>query len=573
MVVYSLIFLFSSTTSFSILNPPYHLRLSLPPPSSSLVLLRHPPERHWSPRVRQVRGFIYLENSDLEALSIMMAQRRRLKSLMSYSVPCSPQEDYQTNVDDDETSLVISNAAPRTPSYAQNPSAHTTTSVAPRQNGDLTRSPSFVAQSGSPEGSPTARASPLPALEPVASPQESLIAPPTNPEVCSLTSSIYDALPYDALPCEAQPLLLQRDGCVADDQISVFSHQSDYSQGHARQPSANTHSRQPRSNHAPATPPVPELCSPEPAEGAATPSDPAPSPPRLFASPTADQEATSHAPAPVTSSQTPNPESPTLAPPGAAPSPPLDAPLPAPQAPQRHPEFPATAHHSPVLTSAHLTPVPASSHHILAASHPSHMPASSHHTHAPAVPFHTHVPAPHHCHAPTSAHLAPVSPPAHYTHVMAPPPYSPAPSPPTSYLIPAHHAPLPAPHYSVSASASSPVSIPPPPYQFAAPAPVAVAVLNPQQRAPAPWHHAPALPQPTMSCPYHHAQKQQQQPGQDAAQYQGTMPPEQHARSKNQHDAWCALAPVLPGGFAAESSPAIHLGDRGGGEREIDREK
>ncbi|XP_069972966.1 uncharacterized protein [Penaeus vannamei] len=455
-------------------------------------------------------------------------------------------EDYQTNVDDDETSLVISNAAPRTPSYAQNPSAHTTTSVAPRQNGDLTRSPSFVAQSGSPEGSPTARASPLPALEPVASPQESLIAPPTNPEVCSLTSSIYDALPYDALPCEAQPLLLQRDGCVADDQISVFSHQSDYSQGHARQPSANAHSRQPRSNHAPATPPVPELCSPEPAEGAATPSDPAPSPPRLFASPTADQEATSHAPAPVTSSQTPNPESPTLAPPGAAPSPPLDAPLPAPQAPQRHPEFPATAHHSPVLTSAHLTPVPASSHHILAASHPSHMPASSHHTHAPAVPFHTHVPAPHHCHAPTSAHLAPVSPPAHYTHVMAPPPYSPAPSPPTSYLIPAHHAPLPAPHYSVSASASSPVSIPPPPYQFAAPAPVAVAVLNPQQRAPAPWHHAPALPQPTMSCPYHHAQKQQQQPGQDAAQYQGTMPPEQHARSKNQHDAWCALAPVLP---------------------------
>ncbi|XP_047479375.1 extensin-like [Penaeus chinensis] len=469
-------------------------------------------------------------------------------------------EDYQTNVDDDETSLVISNAAPRTPSYAQNPSAHTPASVAPRQNGDLTRSPSFVAHSGSPEGSPTDGASPLPPQDLVASPQESLIAPPTNPEVCSLTSSIYDALPYDALPCEAQPLLLQRDGCVADDQISVFSHQSDYSQGHARPPSANAHSRQLRPNHVPAPPPVPELCSPDHAEDPATPSDPAPSPPRPFASPSASQGTTSQAPAPVTSSQTVNPakpshslESPTLAPPGAAPTPPHDTPLPAPQAPQRQADVPASTHHSPVLTSAHLTPVPASSHHILAASHSSHMPASSHHTHAPAMPYHTHVPAmPHHCHVPTSAHLVPVSPPAHYTQVMAPPPYSPAPSPPTSYFasIPAHHVSMNAPHYSVSASvplsASSPVSMPPPPYQFAAPAPVSVAVLNPQQRTPAPWHHAPPLAQPPMPCPYHHAQKQQQQPGQDAGQYQGTMPPEQLARPKNQHDAWYGLSGGLP---------------------------
>lgn len=443
-------------------------------------------------------------------------------------------------MDDDETSLVISNAAPRTPSYTQSPSAHTPAGVAPRQNGDLTRSPSFVAQSGSPEGSPTDRASPLPPQDPVASPQESLIAPPTNPEVCSLTSSIYDALPYDALPCEAQPLLLQRDGCGADDQISVFSHQSDYSQGHVLPPSANVHSRQLRPNHAPAPPPVPELCSPDYAE------DPAPSPPRPFASPSAGQGAMNQAPAPVTSSQTANPaksshslKSPTL---------PHDMPLPAPQATQRQADVPASAYHSPVLTSAHLTPVPASSHHILAASHPSHMPASSHHTHAPAMPYHTHVPAmPHHCHVPTSAHLVPVSP---TVQVMAPPPYSPAPSPPTSYFasIPTHHAP----HYSVSASvplaASSPVSMPPPPYQFAAPAPVSMAVLNQQQRAPALWHHAPALAQPPMPCPYHHAQKQQQQPGQDAGQY--TMPPEQLARSKNQHDSWCDISAALPGEFS-----------------------
>lgn len=475
-------------------------------------------------------------------------------------------------MDDDETSLVISNAVPRAPSsyvHVQNPAAHTPAGVAPRQNGDLTRSPSFVANSGSPEGSPKDRSSPLPPQEAVASPQESLIVPPTNPEVCSLTSSIYDSLPYDALPCEAQPLLLQRDGGVADDQISVFSHQSDYSQGHARPPSANavSHSRQLRPNHVSAPAPVPELCSSDAFEDPVAPSDLAPSPPHLFATPSTGQESASPVPAPVVSDQasklpkpSPSLESPTLAPQDTTPASPRDTAVPVPQAPPRQAKVPVAAHQSPVLTSAHLTPVPASSHHILASSHPSHIPASSHHTHAPAMPYHTHAPAiPHHCHVPTSSHLVSVSPPSHYTHVIAPPPYSPAPAPPTSYFasIPASHVPIPASHYSVSASVphasvplsvSSPVSIPPPPYQFAAPTPVSVAIPNPQQRAPAPWHHAPVVAQPPMPCPYHHAQKQQQQPGQDPSQSRTLHEP--HARTKSQHDAWCGLSTTLPGEFA-----------------------
>lgn len=85
-------FLFVLACSFIFLSFFLNCILYFPPYSILPIIFSAPPPQllRASPKPRQVRGFIYLENWDLEALSVMMAQRRRLRSLMSYFVPWFP---------------------------------------------------------------------------------------------------------------------------------------------------------------------------------------------------------------------------------------------------------------------------------------------------------------------------------------------------------------------------------------------------------------------------------------------------------------------------------------------------